>query len=155
MIFYLDSNALVKLFVEEPGSAEVIQATKVADRVGTVAISRVEVVAAFGKALRVGWLSRENAVAARHQFITEWRHYWHLRVSDSLIERAADLSWSYQLRGYDSVQLAAAMAWQEILGVPVSLITFDLRLWEAAKRVGLDAFPQDLLRLCESWKDLS
>ncbi len=154
MICYLDSNALVKLFVDEPGSTEVLQAMKIADRVGTVAISRVEVVAAFGKALRLGWLSREHAVAARHQFTMEWRHYWHLQVSDSLIERAADLSWSYRLRGYDSVQLAAAMAWQEMLGVPVSLITFDVRLWEAAGRAGLDTYPQDLPELCEAWKAL-
>ena len=155
MICYLDSNALVKLFVDEPGSAEVLQAIRIAHRIGTVAISRVEVIASFGKAFRLGWLSREHAVAARHQFVMEWRHYWHLRVSDSLIERAADLAWSYRLRGYDAVQLAAAMAWQEILGAPVSLITFDLRLWEATSRLGLDVYPQDLPRLCESWKDPS
>jgi PIN domain nuclease of toxin-antitoxin system len=39
MIAYLDSNALVKLFVEEPGGLEVSRAVKDADLVGTVTIS--------------------------------------------------------------------------------------------------------------------
>ena len=152
MICYLDSNALVKLFVEEPGSREVSQRVRSAHLVGTVAISRAEVVATFGKAFRIGVLSRETVQSARHQFNVEWRYYWHVRVSDSLIEHAADLSWTHRLRGYDSVQLAAAMAWQESLGVPVSLITFDIRLWEASDRVGLEPYPHDLPKLRESWK---
>lgn len=152
MICYLDSNALVKLFIEEPGSLEVSQAIRSAHLVGTVAISRAEVVATFGKAFRLGLLSQKGAEAARHQFSTEWRHYWQVRVSDSLIEQAAGLSWSHRLRGYDSVQLAAAIAWQESLGIPVSLITFDVRLWEASGRAGLDPYPQDLPKLRESWK---
>lgn len=152
MICYLDSNALVKLFVEEPGSREVSQTIRSAHLVGTVSISRAEVVATFGKAFRLGVLSRQAAQAARHLFNTEWRYYWQLRVSDSLIEHAADLSWSHRLRGYDSVQLAAAVAWQESLGAPVFLVTFDVRLWEAAGRAGLEPYPQDLPRLRESWK---
>lgn len=152
MICYLDSNALVKLFVEEPGSREVSQGIRSAHMVGTVAISRAEVVATFGKAFRIGWLSREAAQLVRHQFNVEWRHYWHVQVSDSLIEHAADLSWTHRLRGYDSVQLAAAMAWQESLGAPVSLITFDTRLWEASGRAGLEPYPYDLPQLRESWK---
>jgi len=44
MICYLDSSALVKLFADEPGTAEVSRAVKEAELVGTVAISRAEVI---------------------------------------------------------------------------------------------------------------
>ena len=152
MICYLDSNALVKLFVEEPGSIESNQAITNADLVGTALISRVEVVAAFGKAFRLGVLSREAADSARHQFGMAWRHYLQLRISDSLIEWAADLAWRHRLRGYDAVQLAAATTWQDALGAPVSMVTFDVRLWEAAARAGLNPYPQDLPKLRQSWK---
>lgn len=88
MICYLDSSALVKLFVDEPGTAEVSRAVKKAELVGTVAISRAEVIAALAKAVRVGALSMDDAKSARHRFRTEWLHFLRLQVSDFLVDRA-------------------------------------------------------------------
>jgi uncharacterized protein len=152
MICYLDSSALVKVFLKEPGAPEIKQLMDEAHAIGTVAVSRAEVVAAFQKAVRAGITPSDEAVAARHRFRTEWPGYFRLPVSDLLVERACDLSWAYGLRGYDSVQLAAAVMWQETLDLPVVMATFDLRLWEAAARAGLEPYPQDLPRLLESWK---
>ena len=152
MICYLDSSALVKLFADEPGTAEVSHAVQEAELVGTVAISRAEVIAALAKAVRVGALSTDDARSARHRFRTEWLHFLRLQVSDFLIDRAGDLAWAYSLRGYDAVQLAAADLWRESLDAPVSLATFDLKLWEAASAAGLVPFPQNLPELLESWK---
>jgi len=152
MICYLDSSALVKLFVDEPGTAEVSRAVKEAELVGTVAISRAEVIAALAKAVRVGALSMDDAKSARHRFRTEWLHFLRLQVSDFLVDRAGDLAWAHGLRGYDAVQLAAADIWRESLDVPVSLATFDLKLWKAAAAVGLVPYPQDLPELLESRK---
>jgi hypothetical protein len=47
---------------------------------------------------------------------------------------------------------AAADIWRESLDVPVSLATFDLKLWKAAAAVGLVPYPQDLPELLESRK---
>jgi predicted nucleic acid-binding protein len=152
MICYLDSSALVKVFLKEPGSGEVRQLMDEAHAVGTVIISRVEVVAALHKAVRLGVTPDEEALSARHRFRTEWPYYLRLPVSDLLIERACDLAWSYGLRGYDSVQLAAAVTWQATLDAPVAMATFDVRLWEAASRAGLEPYPADLPRLLASWK---
>lgn len=152
MICYLDSSALVKLLVEEPGSTEVRRALKAAELVGTVAISRAEVIAALSKAVRVGALSMDGAEAARHRLRTEWPHFLRLQVSDILIDRAGDLAWAYGLRGYDAVQLAACELWRQSLVLPISLMTFDVKLWKSAAAVGLVPFPQDLPDLLESWK---
>lgn len=65
-------------------------------------------------------------------------------LTDAVIDRACDLAWSYGLRGYDSVQLAAALSWQEDWDVPLTLATFDSQLWEAAARVGLERYPHEL-----------
>jgi predicted nucleic acid-binding protein len=152
MICYLDSSALVKVFLREPGAPEVKQLMDQAHTIGTVVISRAEVVAALHKAVRRGITPEDEAVAARHRFRTEWSDYFRLPVSDLLVERACDLAWTYGLRGYDSVQLAAAVLWREALDMPVVMATFDLHLWETAARVGLEPYPPDLPRLLESWK---
>ncbi len=152
MICYLDSSALVKLFVDEPGTAEVSRMVKEAQLVGTVAISRAEVIAALAKAVRVGSLSMEDAKSARRRFRTEWLHFLRLQVSDFLIDRAGDLAWTHGLRGYDTVQLAASDIWRESLDAPVSFATFDLKLWKAAEAIGLVPYPHGLPGLLESWK---
>jgi len=52
--------------------------------------------------------------------------------------------WEHGLRGYDAVQLASALSWQESVGEQIVLATFDQQLWEAAKRTGLKAWPDQL-----------
>jgi len=47
------------------------------------------------------------------------------------------------LRGYDATHLAAALLWQEVLGVPVLMATFDVGLWRVAARY-LKVWPPDM-----------
>jgi predicted nucleic acid-binding protein len=152
LICYLDSSALVKRYLEEPGGTQVRRLTAEAEAVGSVDITRVEVVAALGKAVRLGAITLEHGESSRRFFQTEWRDLSRVEITDHVIERAADLAWSHGLRGYDSAQLSAAMIWQDRLGFSVTLVTFDVKLWEAAVRVGLEVYPPDLPRLLESWK---
>ena len=62
-------------------------------------------------------------------------------VTEALIERAETLAWEHRLLGYDTVQLASAMTWQEAAGEEIVLATFDHQLWDAAKRAGLNPWP--------------
>jgi hypothetical protein len=48
------------------------------------------------------------------------------------------------LRGYDAVQLASALTWQESVGTDIVLATFDQQLWEAAPKAGVKAWPDKL-----------
>jgi uncharacterized protein len=145
MIAYLDASALVKRYVVEAGSEAVAQLLTEAKAVGTATISFVEVVAALGKALRLGGLDRQEAEAARGAFRTDWPDLMRLPVTPPLLDRAADLAWQLGLRGYDAVQLAAAVSWQEALETPITLATFDRQLWQASRQVGLPVFPPDLI----------
>jgi predicted nucleic acid-binding protein len=152
LICYLDSSALVKRYLQEPGRDQVRELIADAEALGTVAISRAEVVAALAKAVRLRAISQEEAEAARHLFHVEWHDLSRVDITDLIIEWASDLAWGYGLRGYDSVQLAAALTWQTTMDVPTLVATYDVRLWEAAGRVGLEPYPPDLPRLLESWK---
>jgi predicted nucleic acid-binding protein len=152
LICYLDSSALVKRYIDEPGANQARQRIAEAEALGTVAISRVEVVAALGKAVRLGAVNREQGESARRFFQIEWSNLSRIEITDHVIEQASDLAWIHGLRGYDSVQLAAALTWQATLHMPVVMVTFDVHLWEAASRAGLERYPSDLPRLIESWK---
>jgi predicted nucleic acid-binding protein len=152
VILYLDSSSLVKRYVDEPGSAEVAQATRDAALVGTVMISRVEVAAALAKAVRLQVLTRDQAWASLQAFREDWPDVVRLQVTDLLVFHADALAWEHQLRGFDALQLAAATLWQEMMGERVTFSTFDLRLWAAARNGGLLPHPEDLPELLAAWK---
>jgi uncharacterized protein len=152
MIAYLDASALVKLYVSEPGTDEIRRLVEGALGVGTVTITRAEVAAALAKAARLGALPRGEAQAAGNLFRKEWKDLSRLPVTEPLLDRAAELAWEHGLRGYDAVQLAAALSWQEALEAPVTLATFDRDLWAASARLGLLAYPEDLPAVLAAWK---
>ena len=144
MIVYLDASALVKRYVAEVGSVEVNVLIAQADAIGTAVISRAEVAAALGKAVRMGALPRDEAQAALQVFYAQWPDLVRLQLTEVILAQAGVLAWDHGLRGYDAVHLAVARFWQSSLGEPVTLAAFDRQLWQASRAVGLVAWPEDL-----------
>lgn len=144
MIAYLDASALVKRYIVERGSRETIALTADSGMTATSIISRAEVTAALAKAVRVGVVSKSIALSARQRFAGDWPDLIRVSITEGLVERADGLAWDHGLRGYDAVQLASALTWQDSVGEEIVLATFDQRLWEAAKRSGLKAWPNQL-----------
>lgn len=149
---YLDASAVVKRYVAEPGAEMIAQVFAEAPAIATSMISRVEVVTALGGASRRGALNLEDAETARRMFHGEWSGFIRIPVTEFLLERAALLGWEQGLRGYDAVQLTAAVTWREALDEAVAMVTFDRQLWSAAANVGLIAHPEHLPEILESWK---
>lgn len=145
MILYLDASALVKRYVLETESAEVEEAIANSRLYGTGTITQVEVVAALARAVRVQKLTAANADVALRGFRIQWPDLIRLPVSEPVITIAADFAWTYGLRGYDAVHLAAARSWADALSSQVTFATFDRRLWEAAQRVGMSTYPAEIL----------
>jgi len=141
MIVYLDASALVKLYVEETGSAQVKALLGEAQAAGTGVLSRAEVVAALAKAVRVGLILREAGLKAVASFNMDWEQLIRVQFSEALAARGATLAWEHGLRGYDAVHLATALAWRETLGETVTVATYDRELWRGAKASGLPAWP--------------
>lgn len=144
MIVYLDASALVKRYVAEVGSVEVDRLIAEAESVGTAVISRAEVAAALAKAARLGLLPRDEAEAALQVFRAQWPDLVRLQLTEIVLAQADALAWEHGLRGYDAVHLAVARFWQDSLGQPVALATFDRQLWQAGAATGLVAWPKDL-----------
>jgi len=142
MIAYLDSSALVKRYVSESGTAEVGGLIVQAEAIGTAIISKAEVSAALAKAARMKLLPRAEAASALQVFNADWENLVRLQLAEVLISRASFLAWDHGLRGYDAVHLAAALFWQDMLGDPVTLASFDRQLWDASKAAGLIVWPE-------------
>ena len=152
MILYLDASALVKRYVAELGSPEVSSAISRAQVTGTALLSRAEVEAALEKAVRLQALTQEEGLASLSVFRNEWPDLVRMQVTEMVVAKAGILAWDHDLRGYDAVHLAAASVWQEALGERVTLATFDKHLWTAAESAGLEAYPDDLPAMLETWK---
>ena len=138
MILYLDTSALVKLFVEEAHSAQVRQAVSAGRLIATHAIAYVEACARFA---RVAYAREDDALfpTLRRNLDIQWEAWEILNVTEPLIRRAADLAGRYRLRGYDSLHLAAAESAYEVFRghVPFHLAVFDGQLSNAARQVGI------------------
>lgn len=142
MIAYFDASALVKRHVAERGSRETLEFAARAEVVATSLVTRAEVAAALAKAVRAKVLDEHEARDAQRAFVGEWSDIARIPVTDALVSRAETLAWEYGLRGYDAVQLASAVLFQESLGTPIRLATFDKHLWNAAKSAGFEPWPE-------------
>ena len=105
-IIYLDTSALLKLYVQEAHSAETLALIQGAAGVGTSVLTYTETAAALARAVRMELLSDDAARAAWRQFQADWPGYTRLKLSTALVERAAALAWDFGLRGYDATHLA-------------------------------------------------
>jgi predicted nucleic acid-binding protein len=144
VIAYLDASALVKHYLVERGSRETISITAESEMIATSIVTRAEVAAAFAKAARTGLVSQDRARSAQRSFSGDWPDLVRVPVTEALVERAETLAWDHGLRGYDAVQLASALTWQDSVGTEILLATFDQQLWEAAPKAGLKVWPDKL-----------
>jgi len=135
MILYLDTSALVKLFVTEEHSPEVRTVARLA---GTCATSRVAYVEAFAALARREREGLDPAVAQgiRESFEAAWSNLMVIEVSRTITVRAAALARIHALRAFDAVHLASA---QEVFETAPDMVfaCFDDRLNQGAKAQGM------------------
>ncbi|MFI5025401.1 MAG: type II toxin-antitoxin system VapC family toxin [Solirubrobacterales bacterium] len=132
MKLYLDSSALVKRYVAEEGSDEVVRAMDEADAWSSCRLAFVETVRAVG--LRAG-----SRGAGRIK--SDWRNVDVVELDRGLAERAAKVALSTGLRALDAVHLAAALS---VPGERPLFATWDIHLHRAARKHGLQTLPAAL-----------
>lgn len=137
-MLYLDSSALVKRYVAEDGTDLVQAAIRQDPYVATSLISAVEVRAALAAAARAGRISGTNGLGRLvTTFRQDWQHHIVVGVDPALVDSAGELAERHALRGYDAVQLAAALVAAASAAGPIGFGTFDAALRRAAAAEGL------------------
>ena len=142
MILYLDTSALIKRYINETGSPDVWEWIHSAQDKATVLITRAEMSSAINRLLRMKYLSEEEHASALAEFRADWMNFHRLPITEALVARADALACEHNLRGYAAVHLAAALNWQELLELPVTLVTYDRELSEAAQALGMAVYPR-------------
>lgn len=137
MILYLDTSALVKLYVPEPDSALIQQSVDAAELSSTSRIAYVEARAAFARKRRERAVTPRDYQTIVQDFADDWETFFIVDVSDALTKRAAQLAERFALRGYDAIHLASAVIVGEQGNQPVRFACFDEKLSRAARRQGL------------------
>jgi hypothetical protein len=143
--FFCDSSAIVKRYVAETGSTYIdrLADLKSGNIVLIARITRVEVAAAFARRLKGASLTTadtQNALALFQHDLTN--SYFTVEITPALLSEAMRLAVKHALRGYDAVQLAAALeANGERLSnnlPPLTLVSADADLNDAAQIEGLN-----------------
>lgn len=137
MIIYLDTSALVKLYVRERGSVIVRRALHEADLVATSRVAYPESRAAFARRQREGALSPRALRRAVTRLDGDLPSYVVVELTPPVAARAGRLAEARALRGFDAVHLASAVELAAMLGETPQFLAFDRRLADAAEAEGL------------------
>lgn len=137
VILYLDTSALVKIYVEESYSDVVISAIAQADIVAAHVISYVEAHAAFARLQRERIFTNEQFERVKREFVEDWEAYFQIPFTQPLMLRSAEIAEICALRAYDSVHLAAADILFKQSQQSVIFASFDQRLNQAASQLCL------------------
>ncbi len=141
MILYLDTSALVKLYVDEPLSQDLSAVVGEAEAVATSLLAYVEAMAAFARAGRELRLSHQGYRYVVDAFEEDWPSYITVEVTAQLVKTAGHLSASRALRGYNALHLASALSLHDRVPASMMFVAFDRALNIAAKREALRIHP--------------
>jgi uncharacterized protein len=143
-IYFLDSSALVKLYVNEVGSKWICSLFQpnLNNQFFVTAVTGVEIISAITRRAKGGSISITDAKNVGSQFKKDFQtEYKVIQISESIINSAIRVTELYALRGYDAVQLASGYELNILCitnGLPVPIfVSADNELNKAALGEGL------------------
>ena len=137
MILFCDTSALLKLYIVEAQSDALKVLVQEAEAVAVCRIAWAEAYAALSRRARE--VSEDSLLIeqAKTALADDWPHFVVLEIDQPLVELAGEYADTFALRGYDSIQLAAAFEAGRISQTPIFFACFDTRLNKAAKLLGM------------------
>jgi predicted nucleic acid-binding protein len=137
LIEFLDSSALAKRYVTEPGS-QAVRRLLAAGRISVARIVFAEVASALARAAREGVVTEDVRDRLLDQLEADVDTFDVVELRRPLVARTRALVVRHGLRGYDAVQLASAMTVAD-RGGGIRFWSADAKLVQAARSEGLRA----------------
>lgn len=132
MILYLDTSSMVKLYMEEDGSHEVVGLVNASELVATSLVAYAEARAAFARRFREKAFLPDEFLLIKKYFEADWNDFFVLKPTWKMCRHAGELAEKHELRGFDSIHLASGMMLREETGLPVVFSCFDQKLKKAS-----------------------
>jgi predicted nucleic acid-binding protein len=135
-LYFLDTSALVKLYVQEPGTDRLLPliSDQPDNRFAVLAISVVEVRSAIRRRQRAGDIDASVATAILESVQSHLEtRFIRQAINDTVIDMALEMIDRYALRAYDAVQLAGCLVLCTISSEAFTFVCSDHRLLEAAR----------------------
>lgn len=135
-LYYLDTSALVKLYVQEPGTARLLEIASdpTENRLALLAITPVEARSAVRRRERAGDIDPVTAgqILDRMQKHMESR-FIRQAVNEMVLDGALEMIDRYALRAYDAVQLSGCLTLQTAGAESPTFVCSDKQLLDAAR----------------------
>jgi predicted nucleic acid-binding protein len=137
VILYLDTSALIKLYIQETDSERVKALVARASALTTSVVAYAEARATFARRHRERRATSVEHAALLHRFEADWRALVAVNVTAAIAHAAGAMAERFGLRGFDAIHLAT---FEQILARAgddeVTFSAADDRLVRAARRLG-------------------
>ena len=141
-LYYLDTSALVKLYIREAGTERMLQlAANAQHKFAILALASIELHSAVRRRERAGDLQKP---AADHLLASFRRHleskFLRQPINEPVLETALALLDRHSLRAYDAIQLSGCLILRATTGMePPVFLSSDEEQLRAAEAEGLAA----------------
>ncbi len=132
MMIYLDTSSLVKLYIKEISSLEVVTLISNASAVLTSIVAYPETRSAFARQCKEGRLTKKELSTVKKIFEDDWNRYLIIGITKDISHLAGDLAEKYALRGFDAIHLASYLTSRHKIREEIKFSSFDNRLNKAA-----------------------
>jgi hypothetical protein len=135
-LYFLDTSALVKLYIQEPGTDRLLPLinNRLENRFAVLAISVVEFRSAIRRRQRAGDIDASVAASLLDAVQNHMEsRFIRQMVNDPVIDAAKEMIDRYALRAYDAVQLAGCLVLCAIAAEAFTFVCSDHRLLDAAR----------------------
>ena len=141
-VYYLDTSALAKLYIQEIGSGRVAGLLRDPehDRFAILEVSRVEFHSAVRRREREGDIASAEAANVLTQLDSNLQDLFLVQpLTAAVLEEAVAIIGRHPLRAYDALQLAGGIALNAGMGVQgFSFVCADDELLDAAMAEGIE-----------------
>ena len=140
---FWDTSALIHLIIKQPQSVKLRNLYENDQGMVLWWATRVEFVSALARQSREQGMSRSGERQARHLLETLARTWTEVQPTSALRAAAERLLAVHALSAAEAFQLAAAWHWCQGQTRNASLVSFDVRLREAAYKEGFPVLPAE------------
>lgn len=147
-MIFVDTSALVKLYLTEAGSEEMV-ALALRRKMAASVLTYAEVHATLARLLRSGDLTVDEHAELADAFEVDWSEMTRLPLDSRTLDLVPDLCTRHPLRASDAVQLASAVVFRES-GLNIDFVCSDERLKSAGAGEGFAVVDPTLTVIPES-----